>query len=69
MMEIEWTCGHVAGSVCAECHLMLIRKANDLARENMALRELVDEALRELIDAWKARTATKEDRQHGEEIT
>lgn len=35
----EWTCGHVAGSVCAECHRQLIVKANALAAENMELRE------------------------------
>ena len=28
MDKVEWTCGHVAGSVCAECNAALIRRAN-----------------------------------------
>jgi hypothetical protein len=39
--EAEWTCGHVAGAVCAECHRILIQRANELAEENLRLRERV----------------------------
>jgi len=35
--ETEWTCGHVAGAVCAECFQELARRANQLAEENMRL--------------------------------
>jgi hypothetical protein len=37
----EWTCGHTAGMVCAECHQILARKATELAAENMRLCELL----------------------------
>jgi len=39
----EWTCGHVAGAVCAECYHILARCAHELAEENFALRERIDE--------------------------
>lgn len=35
----EWTCGHIAGSVCAECHRILAAKAHELAEENIRLKE------------------------------
>jgi|SRR5262245_9959494 len=35
----EWTCGHVAGSMCAECYRLLAERANQLAREHMELLE------------------------------
>jgi hypothetical protein len=31
--EIEWTCGHVGGAVCAECYRILARRAHELAEE------------------------------------
>jgi hypothetical protein len=37
--EAEWTCGHVGGAVCAECHRLLAARAHELAEENLALRE------------------------------
>ena len=42
--EAEWTCGHIGGAVCAECHRLLIQKANELAEENLRLRELLSES-------------------------
>jgi hypothetical protein len=30
---VEWTCGHVAGMVCAECYTELSRRANALAAQ------------------------------------
>lgn len=47
--EAEWTCGHVAGAVCAECYRILAAKANELAEENIRLRE-------ELADAQGAKS-------------
>jgi len=37
--EAEWTCGHVAGAVCAECYRLLAQKAHELAEENQRLRD------------------------------
>ena len=37
--EFEWTCGHASGAVCAECYRILASRANELARENLDLRE------------------------------
>jgi hypothetical protein len=39
--EAEWSCGHVAGAVCRECHYQLARRAIELAAENEQLRETV----------------------------
>jgi hypothetical protein len=39
--EAEWTCGHIAGAVCAECHRILAQRANELAVENIRLRDRV----------------------------
>jgi hypothetical protein len=35
----EWTCGHLAGSMCAECFRELAMKAGELAEEGRLLRE------------------------------
>jgi hypothetical protein len=40
--KLEWSCGHVAGSMCAECYSELAGKANKLAAENILLREIID---------------------------
>ena len=37
--EAEWSCGHVAGAVCAECYRQLAQRANELAEENQRLRD------------------------------
>jgi hypothetical protein len=42
--EAEWTCGHVAGAVCAECYRQLAAKAHALAEENRRLRDEIAEA-------------------------
>ena len=34
----EWSCGHVAGSMCAECYRILALRAHALAKENLELR-------------------------------
>ena len=34
----EWTCGHAAGSMCAQCYQNLALKAHELAEENLELR-------------------------------
>jgi hypothetical protein len=39
----EWSCGHTAGAVCAECYRRLANKANELAEEVQALRDQVAE--------------------------
>jgi len=44
--ETEWTCGHVAGAVCAECFQELARRANQLAEENMRLHLELEELRR-----------------------
>lgn len=33
MEKHDWSCGHVAGSVCAECYQALARRANKLAEQ------------------------------------
>ena len=35
----EWTCGHVAGAMCAECYHNLAQRAHELTVENFLLRE------------------------------
>ena len=35
----EWTCGHVAGSMCAECYRILAQVAHGIAEENRELRD------------------------------
>jgi len=40
--EAQWTCGHVAGAVCAECYRLLAQKAHELAEENQRLRDELD---------------------------
>lgn len=37
----EWTCGHMATSVCAECHKNLIAKMNDLVQDLDRLQDLM----------------------------
>jgi Zn ribbon nucleic-acid-binding protein len=39
--QAEWTCGHIAGAVCAECYRQLAQKAHELAEENIRLRGFV----------------------------
>ena len=48
----EWTCGHEASAVCAECHRELTAKSNRLAAENMLL---IDKATATLEEAsvWR----------------
>lgn len=41
----EWSCGHTAGAVCAECYRRLAAKANELAEEVYRLRALVAECM------------------------
>jgi len=38
-LEADWTCGHRAGSMCAECYRELAQNANKLAAEVTRLRE------------------------------
>lgn len=54
--EPPWTCGHVAGAMCAECHRLLAGRAHELAEENARLRALIDE-LNNLLDATMTRDA------------
>ena len=35
---ILWSCGHIAGSMCMQCHEELIHRANELAAEIEKLR-------------------------------
>ena len=37
--QVEWTCGHFAGAVCAECYRILAARAHELAEENLRLRD------------------------------
>jgi len=39
MTNAQWTCGHVAGAMCAECYRLLAQKAHELAEENSRLRD------------------------------
>lgn len=41
MFKEEWICGHVAPSVCAECHKILITKLNDLVQDLDRLQDLI----------------------------
>jgi len=54
----EWSCGHVAGSVCGECYRMLAAKANELAAEVDALRIALDETKQLLHEARLRRSTT-----------
>jgi hypothetical protein len=38
----DWTCGHHAGAMCAECWRELAAKAIELAEENLRLRAELD---------------------------
>jgi hypothetical protein len=42
MSECEWTCGHHASAMCAECYRILAQRANELAEENLILRALTE---------------------------
>jgi hypothetical protein len=42
----EWSCGHHAGAVCAECYRQLAWRAHELAEENFRLREELDDERR-----------------------
>jgi len=42
--EAEWSCGHVAGAVCAECWRLLAQRAHELAEENQRLRDMIEDA-------------------------
>jgi predicted metal-binding protein len=44
----QWSCGHVAGSVCKTCHEELIQKAWALANENEMLRDKIYSLSQEL---------------------
>ena len=44
--EAEWTCGHVAGAVCAQCYRELANAAHQLAEENERLRDEIAELRR-----------------------
>jgi hypothetical protein len=39
--EYEWSCGHIAGSVCKDCFEELIQRANRLAAENEMYRDRI----------------------------
>lgn len=41
-IELRWTCGVVAGAMCAHCYMELARKAHELATENVALRDRLE---------------------------
>jgi hypothetical protein len=41
--EAVWTCGHVGGAVCAECHRILAAKAHELQEEVDRLKEQLEE--------------------------
>jgi predicted metal-binding protein len=49
--EHEWSCGHVARSVCKTCHEILIEKANRLSDENEMLRDRIYSLSQELDQA------------------
>ena len=51
----EWSCGHVAGSVCAECYRQLPAKAHALAEEVQRLRDAIDEHAAEIRAALEYR--------------
>ncbi len=42
-LDWQWTCGHVAGAMCAECYRELARRAHELSEENDRLRERLQE--------------------------
>jgi len=48
----EWTCGHVAGAMCAECYRLLAQRANALAEENERLRDelALEQRLSKVLD-------------------
>ena len=46
---LEWTCGHVGAAVCAECHRLLIVKANELQAKVDELGEKLAE-----ITKWRS---------------
>jgi len=46
--EAEWTCGHVAGAVCAQCYRELANAAHQLAEENERLHERLRDTIAEL---------------------
>jgi hypothetical protein len=37
--DVEWSCGHVAGAMCAECYRLLARRAYKLAERVFELEE------------------------------
>lgn len=39
----EWTCGHVATAVCADCYKILVQRANELQAECDRLMDLVQQ--------------------------
>jgi hypothetical protein len=47
----EWSCGHSAASICAECYRELAAEAHRLAEENLALRDRVAEL--EILKRWR----------------
>jgi heterodisulfide reductase subunit B len=44
----EWTCGHVAGGMCAECYRVLAAKAHELVEQNDQMRDRINDALKHL---------------------
>jgi outer membrane murein-binding lipoprotein Lpp len=52
MSAAEWSCGHVAGSMCAECYRELAAKAHELAEDNDSLRDQLAETKADLNEAW-----------------
>jgi hypothetical protein len=43
MAKVEWSCGHVADEVCAECFRLLAAKAHELQMEVDRLSDQVDD--------------------------
>src|SRR5262245_40450680 len=57
--EAMWSCGHVGGAVCAECHRELMQKTNELTIEVSRLRDLIAEYEARLRDCYDRGQAMK----------
>jgi septal ring factor EnvC (AmiA/AmiB activator) len=44
----DWTCGHKAGAMCAQCYRELAHRANELAADNERLRQRIDDQNQEI---------------------
>jgi DNA-binding transcriptional regulator PaaX len=64
--EAEWTCGHVAGAMCAECYRILAERAHELAEENQRLRDNIAQDQQRLFHYERLLGAEKEARQDAE---